>query len=119
MRFSPATGLFAALAIGAVAIGAHQHETQRKEEDVKANFLVACEVDYELDWCTEQATLHHKPCFRRNYRRQSDGIRNTADVYTLNGAAYRACLMDGYDVWSEAVLAKKRAEQAFLDEVVN
>jgi len=119
MRFSPATGIFAALVVGAVAIGTHQYKTGQKENKVKARFLTVCEADYESDWCTEQAEQNHGACFQPNYRWQSDGLSNTADVYTFNGNAYNTCLSDGYDTWREAVADTKRVEEAFVQELLN
>ena len=112
-------GIYAILAVGALAVGVHQYQQSQQQKQAKQQFLTECELEYDSDWCQAQHQAHHDLCFRRNNHRQSDGIRHNADVYIFRTKLYNNCLLEGYEAWNEALIAKNKAEQAFVKEHLN
>ena len=106
MNFSPVHGIYAALVLGAVFIGAVQYDRSQKQQSAIADFVGLCEQDYEADWCAQQVTDYHDDCYVRNHEHRSDGMRRTKGYDRFYAEQYHDCLYKGFEDWNAAMVTK-------------
>lgn len=98
-----------------MACAAIWHFYQRWQmEAEERNLLISwCSSKENFGSCKEQMAVHHKRCFKSNYR--PGGKYEPA---SLNRFEYRLCVEQGYKQWNIERIKKNKEQQMFLQEIL-